>query len=216
MTREKDLRGFHLVHSFSRRSQCSIIFYIFQNTSALLKKSRVIFRSLGLFFCTQKFSPGLQKEGQLESFGLILDCFLESCRGFAPAPGSPAGLLAVQTPHVEGTWSQVWRGSLGALHPKYLPGSPTSWAMISDGELLLFPFPKRPGWKHPDLIFWGAVAVFFMFHTSAVLGVTSLSWGLPGIHQGCAHSLPCLVSGWVDRKLCFPSEQVTGSLLKRL
>lgn len=95
MTREKELRGFNLLHSFSRRSQCLIIFYISQNTTALLKKARVIFRTLGLFFCTQRFSPGLQKEGQLESLGfkfvLSGQCFLESCGGFATAPVPPVG-----------------------------------------------------------------------------------------------------------------------------
>lgn len=49
-----------------------------------------------------------------------------------------------------------------------------------------------------------------MLHTSAVLEVWSLSWGLVCSHQGHARSLPCPVSGWVDRKLFFPSAQVTG------
>lgn len=123
-----------------------------------------------------------KKEGQLESLGFkfVLDGqhFLESCGGFAPAPGPPAGLwhqegswLCKQL-HMVGTWQvQVWRESLGELYCKYLPGSPTSWVMIS------------PSQKDQNGNIWVSssgegVAVFFMLHTSAVLEVWSLSWGL--------------------------------------
>lgn len=98
------------------------------------------------FFVPKSSLQDYKKEGQLESLGFkfVLDGqhFLESCGGFAPAPGPPAGLWHQQEGswlckqlHMVGTWQvQVWRESLGELYCKYLPGSPTSWVMISPSQ----------------------------------------------------------------------------------
>lgn len=90
-----------------------IILCISQNATALLKKFRVIFRHLELFFCTQKCSPGLQTGGQLESscFRFALDGkhFPESWGGFVPALVPQQG-HGMDVGHGNAPDPRFWRG----------------------------------------------------------------------------------------------------------